>query len=305
LQLGAFLGASAASGLHRIGLLADPPLTALAHWLAAETSARGVGSRFTILPAVPTEMALGDTAMIYLRTSGGLDEARGEWQEKGAAVLVLQAGIGLAGVGAEAVRWEIGAAIAAHLIEVKPFLPDPSPSQLANLVKTLQRKRKLDFKKPTWQLPGLSVWSTASRLTLAPQAGVTTVAEAFLVRLKPGQTLLLGLYFAPASSTDRDLSRFTAAVASGQSVDTVAWYGRMPDRVRRPGGSVAFLLSVEPGAGPELPELRITAGALQLIQAMSDFGRLEDSGDEAYMVQFESKDSAAEFLRIMEVAAHR
>jgi hypothetical protein len=65
------------------------------------------------------------------------------------------------------------------------------------------------------------------------------------------------------------------------------------------------LLSVEPGAGPELPELRITAGALQLIQAMSDFGRLEDSGDEAYMVQFESKDSAAEFLRIMEVAAHR
>lgn len=305
LQLGAFLGASAASGLHRIGLVADPPLTAMAQWLADETSARGVGSRLTILPAVPIEMALGDTAMIYLRTSGGLDEALGEWQEKGAAVLVLQAASGLAGFGAEAVRWEIGAAIAAHLMEVKPFLPDPSPSQLTKLVKTLQRKRRLDFKKPTWQLPGLSVWSTASRLTLAPQAGVTPVAEAILGRLKPGQTLLLGLYFARAPSTDRDLSRFTEAVASGQSVDTVAWHGRMPDRVRKPGASVALLLAVKSGTGPELPELRITAGALQLIQAMSDFGRLEDSGDEAYMVQFESRDSAAEFLRIMEVAAQR
>jgi hypothetical protein len=250
-------------------------------------------------------MALGDAAMIYLRTSGGLDEALGEWQEKGAAVLVLQAASGLAGFGAEAVRWEIGAAIAAHLMGVKPFLPDPSPSQLAKLVKTLQRKRKLEFKKPTWLLPGLSVWSTASRLTLAPQAGVTPVAEAILGRLKPGQTLLLGLYFARGSSTDRDLSRFTEAVASGHSVDTVAWHGRMPDRVRKPGASVALLLAVKSGTGPELPELRITAWALQLIQAMSDFGRLEDSGDEAYMVQFESRDSAAEFLRIMEVAAQR
>jgi hypothetical protein len=38
---------------------------------------------------------------------------------------------------------------------------------------------------------------------------------------------------------------------------------------------------------------------------MSDFGRLEESGDEAYMIQFKSRDSAAEFLRIMEVVAQR
>lgn len=305
LQLGAFLGAAEAGGVHRIGLVADSPLTAVAHWLAAEASARGVGSRFTLLPAAPVEMALGDAAVIYLRTSGALDEALGEWQEKGAAVLVLQAGSGLAGVGAEAVRWEIGAAIAAHLLEVKPFPTDPSPSQLAKLVKTLQRKRKLDFKKPTWQSPGLSVWSTASRLTLDVQSGVTPVAEAILGRLKPGQTLLLGLYFARSSSTDRDLSRFTGAVGSGQSVDCLAWHGRMPGRVRKPGANVAVLLAVEPGTGPALPELGISAEALQLIQAMSDFGRLEESGDEAYMIQFKSKDSAAEFLRIMEVAAQR
>jgi transaldolase/glucose-6-phosphate isomerase len=303
LQLGAFLGAVAASGVHRIGLVADRPLTAVAHWLAAEISARGVGSRLSILPAVPVEMALGDAAMIYLRTSGGFDEAVGEWQEKGAAVLVLQAGSGLAGVGAEAVRWEIGAAIAAHLLEIKPFPPDPSPTQPAKLVKTLQRKQKFDFKKPTWRLPGLSVWSTASRLTLEPKAGVTPVAEAILGRLRPGQTLLLGLYFARGSSTDHNLDRIAVVVGEGRSADCLTWHGRMPSAVRRPGASVALLLAVEPGAGPELPELRITAGALQLIQAMSDFGRLEESGDEAYLIQFKSKDSAAEFLRIMEVAA--
>jgi hypothetical protein len=305
LQLGAFLGAVVANGVRRIGLVADPPLTAMASWLAAETSARGVGSRLSILPAVPVEMALGDAAMIYLRTSGGLDGAAGEWQEKGAAVLVLQAGSGLAGIGAEAVRWEIGAAIAAHLLEIKPFPDDPSPSQPAKLVKTLQRKRKLGFRKPAWQLPGLAVWSTASRLTLDPKAGVTPVAEAILGRLRPGQTLFLGLYFARGSLTDHYLGRIAVVVGEGQSVDCLTWHGRMPRQVRRPGASLSLLLAVEPGTGPELPELRISAGALQLIQAVSDFGRLEESGDEAYLIQFKSKDSAAEFLHIMEVAAQQ
>jgi len=305
LQLGAFLGAVVANGVHRIGLVADPPLTAMASWLAAETSARGVGSRLSFLPAVPVEMALGDAAMIYLRTSGGLDGAAGEWQEKGAAVLVLQAGSGLAGIGAEAVRWEIGAAIAAHLLEIKPFPDDTSPSQPAKLVKTLQRKRKLDFRKPAWQFPGLAVWSTASRLTLDPKAGVPSVAEAILGRLRPGQTLLLGLYFARGSLTDHYLGRIAGVVGEGQSVDCLTWHGRMPSQVRRPGASLSLLLAVEPGTGPELPELRISAGALQLIQAVSDFGRLEESGDEAYLIQFKSKDSAAEFLRIMEVAAQQ
>jgi transaldolase/glucose-6-phosphate isomerase len=302
LQLGAFLAAGAASGVHRIGLVADPPLTALAHWLAAEASARGVGSRLSILSTVPVEMALGDAAMVYLRTSGGLDRAVDEWQEKDAPVLVLQAVSGLAGVGAEAVRWEIGAAIAAHLLEIKPFPPNPTPSQPAKLVKTLQRKRRLDFKKPTWRLPGLSVWSTASRLTLEPKAGVTPVAEAILGRLRPGQTLLLGLYFARGSTTDHSLGRIAVIVGEGQSADCLTWHGRMPRQVRRPGASLSLLLAVDPGIGPELPELGITAGALQLIQAMSDFGRLEESGDEAYLIQFKSLDSAAEFLRIMEVA---
>jgi hypothetical protein len=116
---------------------------------------------------------------------------------------------------------------------------------------------------------------------------------------------LLGLYFARGSSTDHQLDRIAVVVGEGQSADCLSWHGRMPSQVRRPGASVALLLAVEPGPGPELPELRITAGALQLIQAMSDFGRFEESGDEAYMIQFKSRDSAAEFLHIMEVAAQR
>jgi hypothetical protein len=105
--------------------------------------------------------------------------------------------------------------------------------------------------------------------------------------------------------TDHYLGRIAVVVGEGQSVDCLTWHGRMPRQVRRPGASLSLLLAVEPGTGPELPELRISAGALQLIQAVSDFGRLEESGDEAYLIQFKSKDSAAKFLRIMEVAAQR
>ena len=64
-----------------------------------------------------------------------------------------------------------------------------------------------------------------------------------------------------------------------------------------------LLLASKPGADLVLPELGIQSGALQLIQAVSDFRGLEQSGDEAYFIQFDQKDGVAEFLRALEAAA--
>ena len=303
LQLGAFLAVAAANGVHRIGLAADPALTATPHWISSEASARGLGSRLTVLPAAPVEMALGDAAVVYLRTDGALDGAIAGWEEKGGAVLVLPARAGLAGVGAELVRWEIGAAIAAHLLGVTPFPADRSPDRLAKLVKSFRKNRKLDIKKQIGKLPGLSLWSSNSKLQLGPRSGLTAVAELILSRLGAGQSLLLGLYVARSASTERDLIRLAETVAAGRSADCLSWYGRMPHWILRPGASVVLLLASKPGADLVLPELGIQSGALQLIQAVSDFRGLEQSGDEAYFVQFDQKDGVAEFLRALEAAA--
>ena len=303
LQLGAFLGVASSSGIRRIGLVADPPLTPAAHWLASEASARGVGSRLTILPTSPVEVALGDAALIYLRTSGSLDGALSTWLEKGAAVLVLDASAGLAGIGAEAVRWEIGAAVGASILELRPFVTDPAPGRLARRIKTFQKRRKLDMKKPDWKSTAFSLWSTDRKLRLDGNFGIAQVAEAILSRLEPGHCLLLGLYVMRTPSTQQALSRLEIAVGAGQSADCIIWHGRMPRRVLQPGATLGVLLAVEPGADLEVPELGIPAGVLQLIQGVADFGGLEQSGEAAFMLQFKTRDGVSEFLRTMEAAA--
>ena len=305
LQLGAFLAAAAESGVHRIGLVADPPLVAAAHWLSSAASALGIGSRLTILPAAPVEMALGDAAVIYLRTNGSHDAAISGWLEKGGAILVLPVSTGLAGIGAEAVRWEIAAAIAAHLLSVIPFPADRSPSRFAKMVKTFRKSRKFDLKSQTGKLPELSLWSSNSKLQLGTRSGLTQLAELILGRLGAGQSLLLGLYHPRSASIDGDLLRLAGAVGAGRSADCITWYGRMPPWILRPGATVALFLASEPGNDLELPELGIQSGALQLIQAISDFRGLEQSGDEAYLIQFKQKEAVAEFLSALEAAAQR
>lgn len=305
LYLGAFLGAAATNGIQRVGLVADPPFAQFAEWLASELAAKGVGSRLTILPSPPVHLALGDAAVIYLHQDTGANGLVGRWLEKGAPVLVLEIGDGVTGLGAETVRWEMGAAVAAHLLGVQPIPAEPPPSQLDRLVATYRKKRKLNFPKPAWESPAATMWTTGSNLKQSAQSTLADVAESMMRRLKPGQTLLLGLYRGTTDSTEREIQRVTQAAGEGLGVDSIVWFGPSPNRVIRPEKAKALLLSLEPRINAEVPELGVEYGMLLQMQVLADLADLQHLGVEASAVHLMSEEAFSEFVRSLEAAARR
>jgi transaldolase/glucose-6-phosphate isomerase len=305
LYLGAFLGAAAGTGIVRIGLVADRPIEALARLLAIELGGRGIASRLTFLSSAPVELALGDAAIVYLRVDGAWDPQAASWQDKGAPVLVLQAQAGLSGIGQELVRWEVGAAVAAHLAGVLPF-PAAAPSDRAvRLVKTFLRTRKVGRGKPAVATSTFRLWTGQSGFRLQASRSIPELAERLLADLGAGQTLGLGVYSARTPTIDSRLAGIRGALAAGRSADFESWYGRLPSRVGRPGSGPSILVAGGSGSDLELPELRIQASTLQWIQAFADFEDLRHAGDPVSLAQFAGVEAAAEFLDSLEQVARR
>jgi hypothetical protein len=305
LYLGAFLGAAAGSGIVRIGLVADRSIEPLARCLAIELGGRGISTRISFLPSAPVELALGDAAIVYLRVDGSRDPQAASWQERGAPVLVLQAQEGLGGIGQELVRWEVGAAVAAHLAGVLPF-PSAAPSdRAARMVKTYLRTRRVGRGKPAVATSTFRLWTGQSGFRVQASPSIPELAERLLTDLDAGQTLRLGVYSARTPTIDSRLEGIRGAVAAGRSADFVGWYGRLPTQPGRPGSGPSILIAGGPDHDLELPELRIQAGTLQWIQAFADFEDLRHAGDPVSLIQFAGAEVAAEFLDSLVQVARR
>jgi len=305
LYLGAFLGIAAAHGIERLGVVADPPYARFAEWLATDLAAKGVGNRLTILPALPVQLALGDAAIICMQQKTGADNNVREWRQQGTPVLVLQIEEGVAGLGAEMVRWEMGAAVAAHLLGVQPFQIASPASQFTRMLGAYRKKRKLDFPKPAMQSPAATAWTTGPSPNWSAHSTLAEVADATMRSLTPGQTLLLGLYRGATASSERAIRRVAQAVGEGLGVDCIVWFGASPHRAIRPGKVKAMLLSVELQTKAQVPELGVEYGILEQMQALADMAELHQLGAEVSTIHLKSEESFQEFVWSLESAARR
>ncbi len=165
LFLSSILVAAFRSGRDKVTLFADPPLEPTLKWIQNLLMA-GRGRKESGFISIRDESpgagdVYGDDRLfVYLRGSGALDRRLAEWIRAGIPVLVLETGTSPESIGGMLVQWQIGVAIAQHLLSVNPTDLDAhhrSRAEFQHLLHRLERKGELPQADPLWQCDGVQL----------------------------------------------------------------------------------------------------------------------------------------------------
>ena len=274
LNPGLYLGAVLAAAGPSIFIVADPAISARANWITKYLQARtGVSI------SVGTPHA-EDAALIYLRLDGEIEE---EVRAQGVPLVILQTEPGLHGIGSESVRWEVGAAVVAHLLNDPTYAGAPllpAWNRLSEMVDRFQKKGNFGYPKPSWVVDYGSVWW--SRKASAEAASLSDLATMVLETLNSSSALFIGVYHSRSSSTLKPLAALSDSLATARGVSFAGEIGRPPEAKFSSGFSL--LIGAEPKKDLEVPALGFTFGDLQSASMLADFEQAKESGGEACAV---------------------
>ncbi len=281
LYLGAYLAA-----LGPVHIVGDPPLSGRAEWLAAYLRAR---LSFRVWPGMPEEEAV---SIVYLRSNGELENAVLEMNARGASVATLQSDPNLFGIGAEAVRWEVGAAVAAHLLQDSTYAEAPmmpANERLAKMVDRLEKKGSISTPKPNWESEDVSIWWGSGGSRTSDPSGLEPTADLIVDAIGADRPLFIGLYQVPSRSLE------AALVAVMQVAKVAVAYGKLPEA--KVANGLALLITSAPKKDLELARSQASLGELQLASMLADFEQLREGGSNCCGMHFSKEEAAGIFLK--------
>jgi transaldolase/glucose-6-phosphate isomerase len=311
LFLSSILVAAFRSGRDKVTLFADPPLEPTLKWIQNLLMA-GRGRKESGFISIRDESpgagdVYGDDRLfVYLRGSGALDRRLAEWIRAGIPVLVLETGTSPKSIGGMLVQWQIGVAIAQHLLSVNPTDLDAlhrSRAELQHILHRLERKGELPQADPLWQGDGVQLRAAARGLKFTGD-GLSEAIDFILVESQEAGGLGLRFY-TPMSKTLQDKVRRLRRALRDQlglfSLTSSAECDLGSDRGLKE--LVYLILMVKPRKDETIPGKTYTFGQLFEGQALSDLAAMKDYGSPVLYLYFDTQKRLSDFLLAMTEAA--
>ncbi len=311
LFLSSVLAAAFRSGRDKLTLFTDPPLEPILKWIEGLLAAgRGVEeSRFILVRDEPpgSGNVYGDDRLfVYLRSSGALDRRLAEWNRADIPVLVLETSTCPESIGKMLVQWQIGAAIAQHLLSVNPTEIDAlhrSRAELQHILHRLERKGELPRADPLWQGDGVQLRAAPRDLQFTG-SGLSEVVDFILAESQEAGGLGLRFYASMSKTLQGKVRRLRRvlrdqlglfSLTGSAECDLVSDRGLMD--------IVYLLLMVKPRKDEAIPGKKYSFGQLFEGQALSDLAAMKDYGSPVLYLYFETQKGLSDFLLAMTEAA--
>lgn len=311
LFLGSVLAAALRSGRDKITLFADPPLGPTLKWIESLLAAgRGrEDSGFISIrdePSGPWNVYGDDRLIVYLRGPGALDRRRHEWVRAGIPVLVLETGANTEQMGEMLVQWQIGAAIAQHLLSVNPTDHDylhQSRAEFQHVLHRLERKGELSKAEPLWQGAGVQL-RAASRGLKFTGGGLSEVIDFVLAESQKAGGLGLRLYTPVSQALQGKVARLRRALRDQLGLFSLTGFAESDLGSDRGLKDIIYLiLMVKPRKDVAIPGKAYTFGQLFEGQALSDLAAIKDFGSPVLYLYFDARKQLSDFLLAMTEAA--
>ena len=311
LFLGSVLAAAARSGRHKVTLFADPPLEPILKWIEGLLAAgRGrEGSEIILIrdePSGPGEVYGDDRLFVYLRGSGALDRRLHEWVGTGIPVLVLETSTNTEQIGEMLVQWQVGAAIAQHLLSVNPtdhHVVHRNRMEFQHILQRLERKGELPQADPLWQGDGMEL-RAASRGLKYTGGGFSGVIDLVLAESQNAGGLGLRLYTPMSQALQVKVRRLRRVLRDQLGVFSLTGWAECDlgsDRGLKE--VVSLILMVKPRKDEAVPGKTYTFGQLFEGQALSDLAVMKDCGSPFLFFYFDAQKGLSDFLLAMTEAA--
>jgi transaldolase/glucose-6-phosphate isomerase len=297
LVLGAVIAQSALEGRDKLTILADAPLSALAGWIeqiVAESSGKqGKGILPVALePLDMPEVYGSDRLFVYLRQTGGLDVGVAGLRHAGHPVIEFQLNDPYEAA-AEFYRWEIGTAVACHILGVNAFdQPDVQDSKDRTKAKIsgYHKEGKLNEGKPIFEKEGLHLYSNL-RLT---GTGLVNDLNAFIATASTGDYVSINAYLPRNAEMVPALQRLRVAIREKTKCAVTAGFGprfqHSTGQFHKGGPDTGLFIQITAGADSdmEIPGEDLTFATLIQAQALGDYESLLARGRRVLRVHLPS-----------------
>ena len=311
LFLGSILAAASRSGRDKITLFADPSLEPTLKWIESLLAAGcgREGSGFISIrnePSGPGNVYGDDRLLVYLRGSGASDRRQHEWVRVGIPVLVLETGANPEQMGAMLVQWQIGAAIAQHLLSVNPTSHDPlhqSRAEFQHVLHRLERKGELPKADPHWQGEGVQLRAVSRGLKFT-EGGLSEMIDLILAESQKAGGLGLRLYTSVSQALQGKVARLRRALRDQLGLFSLTGFAEGDlGSARGLEDTVYLILMVKPRKDVAIPGKSYTFGQLFEGQALSDLAAVKDFGSPVLYLYFDARKQLSNFLLAMTEAA--
>ncbi len=310
--LGSVMGAMHDTGIDKLTFITSPSITPLGTWLeqllAESTGKEGKG----IVPVngefpENTEFYGPDRLFVYLRISGDntFDRHVKAFQDADHPVVSIQLSDHY-DIGAEFFRWEVGTAIAGHVMGINPFDQpnvESAKERTRRLLQQYQEKGSLPKAEPMLVESGVEVYADISSDNLGDAMGT------FLGQVQPGDYVALQAYIHPTSEASRELEELRHRIRNIHKVATTLGFGprylHSTGQLHKGGSGKGLFIQITVDDPLDLPipdeagneGSSITFGVLKAAQAMGDLQALQDAGRR--VIRFHIKGNVTEGIETL------
>ena len=317
LQLGALLGLAAQTGRDKLTFLSDGGCDPLEDWieqLVAESSGKKGHGLLPIThekPGPPDEYG-ADRVFAYLRRTGEFDGQAAALSGAGHPVIVLDVGLGEAGLGGEFLRWEYAVAVACHRLGISAFdQPDVqrAKDRTSDLLKSYRKQGALPRPHVLWQGQGVVAEGREGALAIPLAADIGAVQSAMLGTLHAGEALCFLAYLPMEPALEGEFQVLRASLRGARRMATSLGFGprylHSTGQVHKGGPDRAafVLLTADRVTGVAVPGMGVSFNVLQRAQAIGDLQALLALGRRAWCFHFDSTERLTDWFAAFRAAA--
>lgn len=316
LFLGAVLGVAHRHGRDKMTILADPGLEPLADWieqLIAESSGKEAMGLLPIVgePPGPGKVYEEDRIIVYLREEGKLDRRTGGWIRSQTPVLVQETKRAEKEFGSLFFQWELGTAVACHIIGVNAFdQPDVqrAKEKTVDLIKTYNKQGSLPQPKALWQDENVTVFGEPRSINGAQKYSLEEMLALIMGQLAPHDALSFLIYLPRERSSIKRIEKVRRMIRDRLGRATTLGFGprylHSTGQLHKggPDRAVYLMVTSEPKADFDLPGKEITFGVLHRAQAFGDLQALLGKGRRAYGIHLDTPRRIRDLLDSLQAA---
>jgi hypothetical protein len=282
--LGAILGEAAIHGKDKLTLLADKEVAPFGAWLeqlVAESSGK-LGKGIVPIQGEPVgkpELYGDDRLFFYLRRDGKFDTKIKRLRKAGHPVLSQDIKDNTA-IASEFYKWEVAVATACVILDVNAFdQPDvqDSKNRTQEKISYFQSKHSFDGSKPALAQKGISLYGEVT-----PKRGkLIDVLCKFLTSGQDGDYVAINAFLPRETETEDVLQKLrTWVMAETKRATTVGFGPRFlhsTGQLHKGGANkgVFLVLTEDPAKDLEIPQEKLSFGALEYGQALGDIEALQ------------------------------
>ncbi|NJC95490.1 MAG: hypothetical protein FIB03_03980 [Anaerolineae bacterium] len=245
-----------------------------------------------------------DRLFVYLRQTGGLDEAMESLRKAGHPVIEFTIP-GVYEIGAEMFRWEIATVVACSIVGVNAFdQPNVESSKKITKAKIAeyQKNGKLKEGKPAWKKDGVAVFSPAA----VPGASLKAVLNGSLKKAKAGGYIAINAYLPRNGDMIDALQRMRVAIRAKTGNAVTAGFGprfqHSTGQFHKGGLKNALFIQItaESEKDVEIPTEGLSFGTLIRAQALGDYEALIEAKRKVIRIHLPSAEAIAEVVKALE-----